>query len=82
MSEARSWNDTSPCVAVSGQDTVAVFAPQGKSRLPVIGGITAGWLISYQGNQQRDTPLTTPLISYPNWGLGQVCRKVSHLSRV
>ena len=25
--------------------------------------MTSGWLISYQGNQQRGTPLTTALIS-------------------
>ena len=42
----------------------------------------SGWLMSYQGNQQRGMPLTTPLIeTVISWGLGQVCRKVSHVSR-
>lgn len=38
--------------------------------LPAAGGghqlqgeMMTGWLIGYQGNQQRDRPLTTPLIS-------------------
>ena len=42
----------------------------------------SGWLMSYQGNQQRGMPLTTPLIeTVISWGLGQVCRKVSPVSR-
>ena len=47
-----------------GQDMVAVFAPKGKGRFPVIGEMMSGWLISYQGNQQRGTPLTILLKSY------------------
>ena len=46
MSEARSWSDTSPCVADGGQDMAAVFA-LGKGRLPVTGGCDvrlAHWL--------------------------------------
>ena len=63
---------------------VAVFAPGGrKGRLPVIGGVMSGWLTSYQGKQQKGRPLTSPLIrTITSWGLGQVCRKVSHVSRV
>lgn len=34
--------------------------------------ITAGWLISYQGNQQRGTALTAPLSTPTSWGLGHV----------
>ena len=47
MSEARSWRDTPPCAAKGRQDMVAVFAPTGRGRLPVIGGIdvwSAHWL--------------------------------------
>ena len=35
----------------------------GKGWLLVIGRITSGWLIIYQGDQQRGTPFTTPLVS-------------------
>ena len=52
-SEARSWSNTPPCEANGGQDMVAVFAPtpRGKEELPVIGELTSGGLIGYQGNQ-------------------------------
>ena len=84
VSEARSWSDTPPCAADSGgQDMTAVFAPRGKGRLPVIGELTSGGFISYQGNQPRGTPLTAPLIKDNHQlGQGQVHRKVSHVSRV
>ena len=49
--EARSWRDTPLCAADGGQDIVVVFAPEGKGRLSVIGELTSGGLISYQGNQ-------------------------------
>ena len=40
-----------------------------RGRLPVMGGITSGWLISYQGDQWRCTALTIPLISDSGvWG--------------
>ena len=81
-SVARSWRDTPPCTAHGGQDMMEVFAPRGEERLPVIGELMSGGLISYQGNQQRGTPLTTPLTrTVPSWGLGQVRRKVSHVRR-
>ena len=38
-SEARSWGNTPPGTADGGQDRVAVFAPRGGGRLPVMGGI-------------------------------------------
>ena len=46
MPEARSLSDTLTCVADSGQDTSAVFAPKRKGRLPVTGEINtlAPWL--------------------------------------
>ena len=50
------------------------------------GEIVPSWLISYQGNHQRDPVPTTPLISgvefWPkartviSWGLGQICKSV------
>ena len=82
-SKARSWSDTPLCVADSRQDMVAIFAPGGNGRLLDIGGMTSGWLISYQGNQQRSTPLTTPLIrAIGSWSRGQICRKFSLVRRV
>ena len=80
-SEARSWSDTPP----GGQELEVVLLLAGgggraEGRLPVIGELMSGGLISYQGNQQRGTPLTAPLISSQQ--LGQVCRKVSLVSRV
>lgn len=49
----------------------------------------SGWLTGYQGDQQKGTPLTTPLINHrsgdssdlnirtiTSWGLGQVCRRL------
>ena len=79
------------------QDTAAASAPgQGGrgggdwGRSPLIGGLTPGLLLGYQGNQQRATPLTAPLMSHPGgdfWSqrennLGQVDREVSHVSPV
>lgn len=49
--KARSCKETPPCTGNSRQDMVSVFAPGGwEGRLPVIGGVTLSWLISYQGN--------------------------------
>ena len=59
----------------------AVFAPRAGvgGRLPVIGEMTSGGLIGYQGNQQRGTPLTTPLIrTITSWDRGKyIARSVS-----
>lgn len=45
--------------------------------------LRSGWLISYQGNQQRGMLLIAPLtITITSWGLGQVPRKVSHVCRL
>ena len=69
---------------MNGQGMVAVFTPgrEGWSggRLPVIGELASDSLISYQGNQQRDTSLTAPRQKEMtnSWGLGQ---KVSHVSK-
>ena len=71
-SEARSWSDTPPCAVDDGQDMAAVFTPKWKKRLPVIGELMSGGLIRYQGNQQRGTPLTAPLIRIiTSWGRGR-----------
>ena len=62
---------------------VAVFSPGKKGRLPLIGELTSDALISYQGNQQRGTSFTAPLIrTITSWGLGQVSRKVSQVSKI
>ena len=69
---------------MNGQGMVAVFTlgREGWSggRLPVIGELTSESLISYQGNQQRDTSLTAPRQKEMtnSWGLVQ---KVSHVSK-
>ena len=47
------------------------------------GELRSGWLISYQGNQQRGRPLMAPLIrTITSWGPGQVYREAKHVSRV
>ena len=51
MSEAESWSNTPPCTDNSRQDMVAVFTPGEKGRLPFIGELKSGVLISYQENQ-------------------------------
>ena len=44
--------------------------------MPVTGELMSDGLIDYQGNQQKGTPLTTPLIrTITSWGPRQVCRK-------
>ena len=43
-----------------------LLLPGGRGRCYQLQGeLMSGWLIGYQGNQQRGTPLTAPLISYP-----------------
>ena len=80
-SEARSWSNT-PLWESEGK-TWQQASLSGEGRLPVIGELTSGGLISYQGNQERGMPLTTPLMrNSTGWGLGQVCRKVSLVSGV
>ena len=45
--------------------------------------LTSGWLIGYQENQQKGTPLpTTLIIAINSWDLVQVHSKVRHVSRV
>ena len=76
LSEARSWSNTPVCAAEGKQDMAAVFSLRGDCRL--WGELISGEFISYQGNQQRGTPLPTPLMrTITSWGLGQVLRKVS-----
>lgn len=66
------------CAVDSRQGLAAIFSPRGRGKLPVIGGITLGWFISYQ---QRGPPLTVPWIrTITSWGMGPVCRKVSPVS--
>lgn len=66
------------CAVDCRQGLAAIFSPRGRRRLPVIGGITLGWFISYQ---QRGPPLTVPWIrTITSWGMGPVCRKVSPVS--
>ena len=62
MSEARSWNNIPPCAVDGGQDMVTVFAPEREGRLPVVGELRSEEFTSYQGNRQRDTPLTAPFV--------------------
>lgn len=38
-SEAKHWSNRPPCAADSGKDSAAIFAIQGRWRLPFIGGI-------------------------------------------
>ena len=74
---------------VAGRTREAVFAPRGRGRLAVIGGIEVRWAHWLPGKIAEGTPLTSPLISYQvetfrctvrtiiSWGLGQVFRKGS-----
>ena len=77
-SEARSWSDTPLCAADGGQDMVAVFAPEVREGYQLEGNwCQVGSLVT------RGTSITASLIrTITSWGLGQVCRKVSHLRRV
>lgn len=43
MPETRSWRDIPLCAAAGGQDMLAVLAPRGLERIPVIGGIDCWW---------------------------------------
>jgi len=38
-------------MAEGSPDITAVLTTWGRRRLPFIGGIKSGWIISYQGNQ-------------------------------
>ena len=81
---------TPHCVRLmAGQDVAGGFPPGAEGSYQLKKDLMAGCLISYQGNQQRSTPLMDTLISYQvakvrtiiNWGLGQAC-KVSQVSRM
>ena len=52
ISTAKGARETppTPAMAEGRPDMTAVFT-RGRRRLPFIGGIKSGWLISYQGNQ-------------------------------
>ena len=84
VSGARSWNNTQPCTSESGQDVAAVFAPGGKGRLPVIGGVDLRLAHRLPGKPAEAHTPHLPLISYQgrdllkirtitSWGQGQVC---------
>lgn len=64
MSEAKSWSNTPSCVAGgwTGRDSSLGVGWYGEVT-SFRGELTSSWLISYQRNQQRCTPLTIPLIS-------------------
>lgn len=62
MPEARSLSDTLTCVADSGQDTSAVFAPKRKEVASCRRNQHLGSFFGYQENYQRGMLLTTPLI--------------------
>ena len=54
-----------PCAVDGRQDSVAVFTPWGGGgggEFASYSGIYGSWLISSQGNHQKGTPLTGPLI--------------------
>ena len=80
MSIARSWNCTPPCAADRRQDMAVVFIPT-QGRLPVMEGIMSGWLISYQGIQQKGMPFTASFIrTITSWeGVKYVGRSVMYL---
>lgn len=62
MSEAGSGRDA-PTVCSRLQDRTWWQAwLLGAGRLPAMGELRSGWHISYQGDQQRGTPLTAPLM--------------------
>ena len=84
LSEGRSWSNTPLCVA----NKVAVFTWAGQGGCQLQGGLMSGWLIGYQGNQQRGTLLTVPLDitvtkvrQVISWFLRQVCSKIGQLNR-
>ena len=60
MSKAGSWSDTPSSAADNGQDVAVGFSTRARVSLPVKGGIDVR--LAHQ-NQQRGTPLTTPLIN-------------------
>lgn len=62
VSEAGSGRDA-PTVCSRLQDRTWWQAwLLGAGRLPAMGELRSGWHISYQGDQQRGTPLTAPLM--------------------
>lgn len=61
----------------------AGLTPWRKGQLQCVGGTRLGWLISYQGNQQRCPPLILPLIrAILSWGMGHTWGKVSQVSGI
>lgn len=45
------------------KDMAAMFATQGRGRLPFTGKLMSAWLISYQGNQDWGVSLTTSQVN-------------------
>ena len=65
--EERSWSDKPhphPCAVDGRQDMMAVFTPWGGGggKIASYSGIYVSWLISYQENHQKGTPLIGSLI--------------------
>ena len=64
-SEARSWSDTPHGCGRQWAGHGSSLGSQGKRAITTYRReLTSGWLIHYQGNQQRGMPLTVPLINY------------------
>ena len=86
MSEVRSWSHTPRCAVNVRQDPAAVFSPGGGvegGQLPVIGGINVRLAHQLSGKLVGGTALTIHLIrTITRWDRGQLCRKVSHVTRV
>lgn len=51
-----------PCAADCRTGRGGRLGSWGRGRLPAMGELRSGWHISYQGDQQRGTPLTAPLM--------------------
>ena len=64
MFEARSWSDTSQCVADDRQDKVVVFTPRRRGGVPVKERIDFRLAHGLPGKLVRGTLLTAPLKSY------------------
>ena len=87
-SEAKSWCDTHHVgqIVVQGQDMGAVFTPGGRGECQLRGKWhrdQVGSLLTRETSKGACPSLTAPWIrTITKWGLWQVCRKVSHGSRI
>ena len=84
MSEARSWSNPQPLWQMFGRAWWQSSLLQRGGGLQLQWELMSGWLISYQGNQEISYLSEDVLILSQNnneLGQGQVCWKVSHVSR-